>query len=921
MKIKLLELCAGYGSQALALKNLGIEVYSEIAEFDKYASQAYMQLHGETKNYGDIYTIDETKLPYFDMITYSTPCFTEDSLVLTEKRGFQKIIDIQIGEKVITHDGNYKTVENVINNGKKKTVKIYGMGIDEIHTTPNHLFYVREKSHVWNNKTRSYTRVFSEPVWKQADSLKRTDYMGIPINKKSEIPEWNGITFVWSDGRKDRYKNQLSQYMNNKDFWWLIGRYIADGWFRNNGGIIIGCGKKKFVEMKEKCDSIGLNYNILEERTVIKFYYQLKELELFVQSFGKYAYGKKIPSFVMDLPVDLLNSFLNGYMSGDGCFTNGRFKATSVSRELIYGLAQCIAKVYKQPYSIYKTERPKTTVIEGRTVNQKDTYELCFKKEKRPQDKAFYEDGFIWFPVTKVEEDEIETVYDLTVEENHSFTVQGVIVHNCQDFSVAGKGKGGDKGSGTRSSLLWECERIIKAVKPKYLLMENVKNLLSEKHRHNFNEWFKVLEGMGYTNYYKVLNAKDYGIPQNRERIFCVSILGGGQYLFPNPKPLEKCLKDMLEDNVDEKYYLSDISVNRLLKRRDGLGYKPCINGEVAVTLTTKPGQRNSDNYIQEPFVVASRGRNIENPSDRTAGKPTEQRLEINKTGCSNTLTSVQKDNYVVQQIGNIIETNSFGGNPQRGRIYSPSGCSPALNTCQGGGLEPKILEEKCKNDRNKTIRTLLRILWKEIREKKIWEQIGRFQCFSEKEILQQRMHEKVLSEKGEEQTDVFKCPHNSEKYKCIIIENNFLRDMWLSIKFRRSSQRWGLSEQQFREFTSSLQKLSFEATPKKEKLYYMWKTNESFRLLRETLSEIQEIWQSINIKPQESYRIRKLTARECFRLMGVTDEQFNRLHGISNSQLYKLAGNSIVVDVLEAIFKNLLMPETTETKGQLSLF
>lgn len=718
MKIRLLELCAGYGSQALALKNLGIDVYSEIAEFDKYASQAYMQLHGETKNYGDIYTIDETKLPYFDMITYSTPCFTEDSLVLTEKRGFQKIIDIQIGEKVITHDGNYKTVENVINNGKKKTVKIYGMGIDEIHTTPNHLFYVREKSHVWNNKTRSYTRVFSEPVWKQADSLKRTDYMGIPINKKSEIPEWNGITFVWSDGRKDRYKNQLSQYMNNKDFWWLIGRYIADGWFRNNGGIIIGCGKKKFVEMKEKCDSIGLNYNILEERTVIKFYYQLKELELFVQSFGKYAYGKKIPSFVMDLPVDLLNSFLNGYMSGDGCFTNGRFKATSVSRELIYGLAQCIAKVYKQPYSIYKTERPKTTVIEGRTVNQKDTYELCFKKEKRPQDKAFYEDGFIWFPVTKVEEDEIETVYDLTVEENHSFTVQGVIVHNCQDFSVAGKGKGGDKGSGTRSSLLWECERIIRAVKPKYLLMENVKNLLSEKHRHNFNEWFKVLEGMGYTNYYKVLNAKDYGIPQNRERIFCVSILGGGQYLFPNPKPLEKRLKDMLEDNVDEKYYLSDISVNRLLKRRDGLGYKPCINGEVAVTLTTKPGQRNSDNYIQEPFVVASRGRNIENPSDRTIGSPTEQRLEINYTGCTNTLISVQKDNYVV-----------------------------------------------------------------------------------------------------------------------------------------------------------------------------------------------------------ENYRIRKLTARECFRLMGVKDEQFDRLNGISNSQLYKLAGNSIVVDVLEAIFKNLLMPETTETKGQLSLF
>lgn len=91
----------------------------------------------------------------------------------------------------------------------------------------------------------------------------------------------------------------------------------------------------------------------------------------------------------MDLPVDLLNSFLNGYMSGDGCFTNGRFKATSVSRELIYGLAQCIAKVYKQPYSIYKTERPKTTVIEGRTVNQKILMNCASRKKKDHKTKHF----------------------------------------------------------------------------------------------------------------------------------------------------------------------------------------------------------------------------------------------------------------------------------------------------------------------------------------------------------------------------------------------------------------------------------------------------------------------------------------------------------------------------------------------------
>lgn len=494
----------------------------------------------------------------------------------------------------------------------------------------------------------------------------------------------------------------------------------------------------------------------------------------------------------------------------------------------------------------------------------------------------------------------------------------------CQDFSTAGKQKGiyNADGSLTRSGLLKHVERLLTdsvlfGTQPKYLLMENVKGLVSKKFKPDFDRWLAKLETLGYNNYWQVLNAKDYGIPQNRERVFVVSIrkdIDTKGYKFPSPVPLQKRLKDMLEPCVDEKYYLSADKVEKLttqIKEKEISNTIRCGGGSL-------DGKHTWD-IVVEPLCAASRGRNPENPSDRTAGSPTEQRLEINYSGCTNTLTSVQKDNYVVEpkviQLGNIVSTGNWD-NPQRGRIYSSEGCSPALNTCQGGGLEPKILEEGYKNAKNKTIRTLLRILWKEIREKKIWEKIGRFQCFSEKEILQQGMHEKVLPEKREEQIDVFKDPHNSEKYKCIIIENNFLRDMWLSIKSRRSSQRWGLSEQQFREFTSSLQKLSYETAPKKEKLYYMWKTDESFRVLRETLSEIQEIWQSINIKPQESYRIRKLTARECFRLMGVKDEQFDRLSGISNSQLYKLAGNSIVVNVLEAIFRNLFIEKNIEKKN-----
>ena len=130
----------------------------------------------------------------------------------------------------------------------------------------------------------------------------------------------------------------------------------------------------------------------------------------------------------------------------------------------------------------------------------------------------------------------------------------------CQDFSLAGLQAGGDEGSGTRSSLMYETIRIVKKLKPKYVIWENVKNLLSKKHRHNFDAYLEIMESLGYKNYYQVLNAKDYGIPQNRERIFTISIRNDidKEFIFPEKQELKLKLKDMLEDNVDEKYYLSD---------------------------------------------------------------------------------------------------------------------------------------------------------------------------------------------------------------------------------------------------------------------------------------------------------------------------------------------------------------------------
>ena len=137
-----------------------------------------------------------------------------------------------------------------------------------------------------------------------------------------------------------------------------------------------------------------------------------------------------------------------------------------------------------------------------------------------------------------------------------------LIMHGspCQDFSVSGKQAGGDEGSGTRSSLMYETIRIVDKLKPKYVIWENVKNVISKKHKHNYDNYCNRMSELGYTNYGQVLNAKDYGIPQNRERVFTISIRNdlNQTFEFPQKQELKLRLKDMLEDNVDERYYLSE---------------------------------------------------------------------------------------------------------------------------------------------------------------------------------------------------------------------------------------------------------------------------------------------------------------------------------------------------------------------------
>lgn len=156
---------------------------------------------------------------------------------------------------------------------------------------------------------------------------------------------------------------------------------------------------------------------------------------------------------------------------------------------------------------------------------------------------------------------------DLKVVDTDKYTYILTYSFPCQDLSVAGKMRGMDKGSGTRSGMLWEVERLLGEMDelPQVLLMENVPQVMQKKNMHNFLAWQQFLESKGYKNYAQILNAKDYGVAQNRQRAFMVSILGDYSYEFPDPIPLTKTMADYLEPEVDESYYVDSEKADKLI--------------------------------------------------------------------------------------------------------------------------------------------------------------------------------------------------------------------------------------------------------------------------------------------------------------------------------------------------------------------
>lgn len=587
----------------------------------------------------------------------------------------------------------------------------------------------------------------------------------------------------------------------------------------------------------------------------------------------------------------------------------------------------------------------------------------------------------------------------------------------CTDLSVAGKGEGMvnkcDKCDcswpinfedpktnnicpncgnidikSTRSGLLGQVQRLLtvayeEGTLPKYLLLENVKNLVGKKFKPQFDAWINWLDLIGYNTYYNVLNGKNYGIPQNRERIFAISIrkdVDAKGFIFPETIPLTTRLKDVLEKNVDKKYYLPDDRIEKILntafmqeKMKEQVvatsesGLEPVRLGglyddedsrhqagaiwdkdAISPTLDTmQGGNRQPFIVTEEPFIVASRGRNPENPSDRTTGAPTEQRLEPNTSGTTNCLTSVAKDNYVCepQVVIGSMQANAYVG---AGEI------SPSLTAAMGmgGGQIPMVGYVESQTEKN---------LWTETQKKMITDDgnIKRYinsdvvdefnvgdcadisfpngynkanrvfegyspaingtttqSSFIVKEpIVYDDYNSRISADQDAINTLTCNCGASAERNGVKIIESVIVEDFYQSREPRVyaetaptiRSERVGLKAADGEvEYPCSTRGKQV-ASAIRASIYKQGSRNLEENVVNglgyEGVIEQEE--------PKIRWRIRKLTDKECWRLMNFTDEDNDRASAFcSASALYKQAGNSICVCCLIALMSSLFIED-----------
>lgn len=492
-----------------------------------------------------------------------------------------------------------------------------------------------------------------------------------------------------------------------------------------------------------------------------------------------------------------------------------------------------------------------------------------------------YNEPMKYESIKRLGEDKVRTIYNNIIATHNLVNIQQVKgkdleivdIDNycyimtysfpCQDLSVAGLGKGMAKDSGTRSGMLWEVERILDEIVtegghlPQVLLMENVPQVHGTKNREHFDTWVEKLSELGYSNFWQDLNAKDFGVPQNRKRCFMVSILGNLGYEFPKPKVLDKKLKDLLDDNVDESFYLSNSKLNSISQWKAHQDPLKDIDKdrEICPCLTARgAGEEHSGMVLINEDVY--------NLKKQLCNKLIDENL-------------VQEGDVIRHSYSNNRLKN---GEKNMGRIESKEKLSPTLDTrCDCLGVVVNDVSPLQKEVCNKAI------------ESDVVEPTDMFDYTYSNSRLKEIENGEIKTKNSEDNTisctlttncdNLGVCVYGEKEMQLFTEDGNIKRyiDSYIIDKFEEG------------QMATTTFPNGYGHGPRTH--------NESIALNTVDRPSVKN-----------NYRIRKLTPKECFRLMGVKDQDFEKIaKNQSNQSLYHLAGDSIVVDVLMSIFKEML--------------
>lgn len=488
--MKVLSLFDGISCGMVALERAGIPVERYVAyEIEENAIKVSETNYPQIEHKGDVFKA-EYKEGEFDLLIGGSPCFVAGTMVRTID-GIKPIEEIKVGDKVLTHKGRYKTVTTTMSRTAPSTVIVKAENCGEIECTKEHPFYTRNMKRVFNNEQRKSERTLDnnfnwidpehfETIKNDSETILKQTYLTSTSDEIEKEVEYNGVDLKVNQYGCTKHVNTLN--LNDKNLWYFIGRWLGDGWFnykykktKKLSGVKICCGKHELKEFEDKLKLTGFKYYKSEERTTYKFTICNVELAIYLQRFGEGASNKHLAPEVYFLPKELALSFLDGYIDADGNITNDYiYSFSSISKELAYGIKYMVNKYLNVVCSIMFSDR-KCDVIEGRKVNVKNSYIGTFHNPKQSQAHYFVENNYIMAAYKSVTYlNESKTVYNLSVEDDESYTANGIVVHNCTYWSIA---KAGDSRETTSSGFGWELfmqyVRALREAKPKYFLYEN----------------------------------------------------------------------------------------------------------------------------------------------------------------------------------------------------------------------------------------------------------------------------------------------------------------------------------------------------------------------------------------------------------------------------------------------------------------